>query len=129
MTAANRGPLQPAVFLNRDGVINENCSDYVKSWEEFVFLPNVFGALRALLGTCSSTTAAMKASALCDPSNSGRSLALSSWNSTSAVARLEGLGVPARPEPRVANHIERAAFGERQHARQLRTTSDDLGRG
>ena len=37
-----------AVFLDRDGVINENRADYVKSWEEFVFLPNVFEPLRQL---------------------------------------------------------------------------------
>lgn len=27
------------IFLDRDGVINENRSDYVKSWSEFSFLP------------------------------------------------------------------------------------------
>jgi D-glycero-D-manno-heptose 1,7-bisphosphate phosphatase len=37
-----------AVFLDRDGVINENRADYVTSWEEFVFLPNVFEPLRQL---------------------------------------------------------------------------------
>ena len=40
--------MRPAVFLDRDGVINENRSDYVKSWQEFVFLPNVFEPLRYL---------------------------------------------------------------------------------
>ena len=34
-----------AVFLDRDGVINENREDYVKSVDEFVFLP---GALEAI---------------------------------------------------------------------------------
>jgi D-glycero-D-manno-heptose 1,7-bisphosphate phosphatase len=34
-----------AVFIDRDGVICRNRDDYVKSWEEFVFLP---GALEAL---------------------------------------------------------------------------------
>jgi D-glycero-D-manno-heptose 1,7-bisphosphate phosphatase len=29
----------PTIFLDRDGVINENRSDYVKSWNEFCFLP------------------------------------------------------------------------------------------
>ena len=33
------------MFLDRDGVINEERSDYVKRWEEFRFLP---GALEAL---------------------------------------------------------------------------------
>ena len=28
------------IFLDRDGVINENRSDYVKSWDEFRFLPS-----------------------------------------------------------------------------------------
>ena len=40
--------IKPAVFLDRDGVINENRSDYVKGWEEFVFLPGVFEPLRLL---------------------------------------------------------------------------------
>jgi D-glycero-D-manno-heptose 1,7-bisphosphate phosphatase len=34
-----------AVFLDRDGVINENRSDHVRSWDEFRFLP---GALEAI---------------------------------------------------------------------------------
>lgn len=37
-----------AVFLDRDGVICENRSDYVKSWDEFVFLPNALDAVTAL---------------------------------------------------------------------------------
>lgn len=37
-----------AVFLDRDGVINQNRPDYVKSWEEFTFLPGVFSSLRRL---------------------------------------------------------------------------------
>jgi D-glycero-D-manno-heptose 1,7-bisphosphate phosphatase len=37
--------MRAAVFLDRDGVINENRADYVKSWDEFVFLPNVFEPL------------------------------------------------------------------------------------
>jgi D-glycero-D-manno-heptose 1,7-bisphosphate phosphatase len=39
---------RPAIFLDRDGVINENRSDYVKSWAEVAFLPGVFDALRRL---------------------------------------------------------------------------------
>lgn len=39
---------QPAIFLDRDGVINRNRDDYVKSWEEFVFLPGALAALRRL---------------------------------------------------------------------------------
>ncbi len=34
-----------AIFLDRDGVINVNRSDHVKSWEEFKFLP---GALKSI---------------------------------------------------------------------------------
>jgi D-glycero-D-manno-heptose 1,7-bisphosphate phosphatase len=37
-----------AVLLDRDGVINRNRSDYVKSWQEFEFLPGALDALRAL---------------------------------------------------------------------------------
>lgn len=36
------------IFLDRDGVINRNREDYVKSWEEFEFLPNSLKALRLL---------------------------------------------------------------------------------
>jgi D-glycero-D-manno-heptose 1,7-bisphosphate phosphatase len=28
-----------AIFLDRDGVINYNRADHVKSWDEFEFLP------------------------------------------------------------------------------------------
>jgi D-glycero-D-manno-heptose 1,7-bisphosphate phosphatase len=34
-----------AIFLDRDGVINENRLDHVKSWDEFVFVP---GAVEAI---------------------------------------------------------------------------------
>ena len=43
--------LNPAIFLDRDGVINHNRSDYVKTWEEYTFLPNVFAPLRTLAQT------------------------------------------------------------------------------
>lgn len=36
------------VFLDRDGVINENRSDHVKSWDEFVFIPGALEAIRRL---------------------------------------------------------------------------------
>ncbi len=39
------GNKRRAVFLDRDGVININRPDHVKSWDEFQFLP---GALQAL---------------------------------------------------------------------------------
>lgn len=41
-------PLLPAIFLDRDGVINENRADYVKSWQEFSFLPGALTALAQL---------------------------------------------------------------------------------
>ena len=39
-----------AAFLDRDGVINRKRpeGDYVKSWEEFTFLPGVFKAIKGL---------------------------------------------------------------------------------
>ena len=39
---------RPAVLLDRDGVINRNRGDYVKSWDEFEFLPGSLEALRML---------------------------------------------------------------------------------
>lgn len=39
---------RPAIFLDRDGVINENLPDHVRSWEAFRFLPGALGAIRAL---------------------------------------------------------------------------------
>jgi histidinol-phosphate phosphatase family protein len=38
----------PAVFLDRDGVINRRRPDHVKTWDEFEFLPGVLGALATL---------------------------------------------------------------------------------
>ena len=37
-----------AIFLDRDGVINQNRPDHVKSWSEFVFETNVLPALARL---------------------------------------------------------------------------------
>lgn len=37
-----------AIFLDRDGVINENRVDHVTTWEQFRFLPGALGALRRL---------------------------------------------------------------------------------
>jgi D-glycero-D-manno-heptose 1,7-bisphosphate phosphatase len=42
---------QPAVFLDRDGVVIENQSDYVKSWDEVHFIPGAFQALKKLAGS------------------------------------------------------------------------------
>ena len=39
---------RPAIFLDRDGVINRNRTDHVKTWAEFDFLPGVLPALRRL---------------------------------------------------------------------------------
>jgi len=40
--------MQPAVFLDRDGVINRNPPFYVKSWEEFLFLSGVLPAFKRM---------------------------------------------------------------------------------
>lgn len=40
--------LQKVVFLDRDGVINRNSVDYIKSWEEFEFFPKSIEAIRLL---------------------------------------------------------------------------------
>ncbi len=39
---------RPAILLDRDGVINCNRPDYVKSWSEFEFLPGAVEALQRL---------------------------------------------------------------------------------
>ncbi len=41
-------PKRRAIFLDRDGVINANRSDHVKSWDEFVFLSGALDALRQI---------------------------------------------------------------------------------
>lgn len=46
--------LKKVVFLDRDGVINRDSSDYIKCWEEFIFLPNSLDALKIL--TCKGCT-------------------------------------------------------------------------
>lgn len=38
----------PAVLLDRDGVINEHRPDYVRSWDQFRFLPRSLEALAAM---------------------------------------------------------------------------------
>ena len=40
-----------AIFLDRDGVINENRSDHVKSWDEFEFIPGTLESIRILTET------------------------------------------------------------------------------
>lgn len=40
-----------AIFLDRDGVINRNRDDHVKSWAEFTFMPNVLESIRLLTAT------------------------------------------------------------------------------
>src|SRR4051812_8525293 len=40
-----------AIFLDRDGVINENRADHVKTWDEFSFIPGVLDSLRDLTET------------------------------------------------------------------------------
>ena len=40
--------LERVVFLDRDGVINEDSPDYIKNWKEFHFLPGSLEALKKL---------------------------------------------------------------------------------
>ena len=40
--------LQKVIFLDRDGVINRDSSDYIKNWTEFEFLPGSRSAIRQL---------------------------------------------------------------------------------
>ena len=40
--------LDRVVFLDRDGVINLNSSDYIKSWSEFKFIPRSIEAVKEL---------------------------------------------------------------------------------
>ena len=40
--------MQHVVFLDRDGVINRDSPDYIKSWSEFEFLPGSLEALKQL---------------------------------------------------------------------------------
>jgi len=40
--------LSKVVFLDRDGVINRDSPDYIKSWSEFEFLPGSLDALKRL---------------------------------------------------------------------------------
>ncbi|MEO8607714.1 MAG: HAD family hydrolase [Chloroflexota bacterium] len=40
-----------AIFLDRDGVINENRADHVKSWDEFEFIPGALESIRRLTET------------------------------------------------------------------------------
>lgn len=40
-----------AIFLDRDGVINHNRPDYIKTWDEFVFLPHALEGLKLIAAT------------------------------------------------------------------------------
>ena len=46
-----RGQRRPAVFFDRDGVLNQNRADYVRTWEQVEFLPGVFEAMQRLAGS------------------------------------------------------------------------------
>lgn len=48
---APKPQMQPAIFLDRDGVIIENRDDYVRSWADVVFIPSALEALAALAST------------------------------------------------------------------------------
>jgi D-glycero-D-manno-heptose 1,7-bisphosphate phosphatase len=43
-----RGQRRPAVFLDRDGVLNENRANYVRTWEQVAILPGVLDAMQRL---------------------------------------------------------------------------------
>jgi D-glycero-D-manno-heptose 1,7-bisphosphate phosphatase len=45
------GQRRPAVFLDRDGVLNQNRADYVRTWGQVEFLPGVFAAMQRLAGS------------------------------------------------------------------------------
>lgn len=40
--------MEKTIFLDRDGVINQDSSDYIKSWSEFQFIPGSIDAIRDL---------------------------------------------------------------------------------
>ena len=42
--------LRNVIFLDRDGVINRDSPDYIKSWEAFEFIPGSLEALATLTG-------------------------------------------------------------------------------
>jgi D-glycero-D-manno-heptose 1,7-bisphosphate phosphatase len=42
------GQRRPALFLDRDGVLNQNRADYVRTWAQVEFLPGVFEAMQRL---------------------------------------------------------------------------------
>ena len=68
-----------AVFLDRDGVINENRADHVKSLAEFVVLPGALEALALLRRTGLPVIVVSNQSAI----NRG----LVSWDTVSAITR------------------------------------------
>jgi D-glycero-D-manno-heptose 1,7-bisphosphate phosphatase len=72
--------MRRAIFLDRDGVINENRPDHVKSLEEFAILPGVLDALRLLRGSGLPIIVVSNQSAI----NRG----LVSWDTVNAVTRL-----------------------------------------
>lgn len=43
--------MDPAIFLDRDGVIIENREDYVRSWRDIAFIPAALAALREFHGS------------------------------------------------------------------------------
>ena len=69
-----------AIFLDRDGVINENRPDHVKSLEEFAILPGVLDAVRLLRSAGLPIIVVSNQSAI----NRG----LVSWDTVNAVTRL-----------------------------------------
>lgn len=68
----DRGAGVTTIFLDRDGVINENRADYVKSWQEFRFLPGSLEAIARLtraghrLVVCTNQAAVAKGLLSCE---------------------------------------------------------------
>jgi len=41
---------KPAIFIDRDGVLNLDSDSYIRSWQDFTFLPGALQALRKIAG-------------------------------------------------------------------------------
>jgi D-glycero-D-manno-heptose 1,7-bisphosphate phosphatase len=84
-------PRLQAVLLDRDGTLNRERADYVKSWQEFEWLPGAVDAL-ALLATL-----AVPVLVITNQSSVGRGiLDLSALHSIHAQARAEALAAGGR---------------------------------
>ena len=48
LTNINKDLKRKAIFIDRDGVVNYNRDDYVKSWDEFEFIPSAPDAIKKI---------------------------------------------------------------------------------